>query len=91
MNGHRPGVRGPGAAEGRTWEDVNSDLVSILGQLKRTAESKLEKMGDIIYSYGKERFGIFEKRTKHQHEVVKPRRQQEIDRLIQERKQLKKQ
>ena len=55
MNGHRPGVRWPGAAEGRTWEDVNSDLFSSLGQLKGTAESKLEKMGDIIYSYGKER------------------------------------
>ena len=27
--------------------------------LKGTAESKLEKKGDIIYSYGKERFGIF--------------------------------
>ena len=39
MNGHRPGVRGPGAAEGRTWEDVNSDLGSILGRLKGTAES----------------------------------------------------
>ena len=32
MNGHRPGVRWPGAAEGRIWESVNSDLVSILGQ-----------------------------------------------------------
>ncbi|KAK0153233.1 hypothetical protein N1851_005106 [Merluccius polli] len=48
-------------------------------------------MGDIIYSYGKERFGIVEKRTKRQHEVVKSGRQQEIDRLIQERRQLKKQ
>ena len=46
----------PGAAEGRTWEDVKSDLGSILGQLNGMAESKLEKMRDIIYSYGKERF-----------------------------------
>ena len=79
MSGHKPGVRWPGAAEGRTWEVVNSDLVSILGRPKGTAESKLEKMGDIIYSYGKERFGIVEKRTKRQHDVVKSRRQQEID------------
>ena len=25
MNGRRPGVRWPGAAEGRTWEDGNRD------------------------------------------------------------------
>ncbi|KAK0145224.1 hypothetical protein N1851_015879 [Merluccius polli] len=91
MNGHRPGVSWPGAAEGRLWENVKSDLVSILGQLKGTAESKLEKMGDIIYSYGKERFGIIEKRAKRQQEVVKSRRQKEIDKLIKERRQLKKQ
>ena len=91
ISGQKPRVKWPGAAESRKWEDINSDLVRVLGKLKGSAESKLEKMGDLIYDYGKERFGVFEKRKKVEGEVVRSRRQQEIDRLIQERRQLKRQ
>ena len=36
---------------------INKDLVNLLGGLKGCVERKLEKMGKIIYSYGKERIG----------------------------------
>ncbi|KAJ8016035.1 hypothetical protein DPEC_G00002950 [Dallia pectoralis] len=49
-------------------------------------------MGDIIYHYGEERFGVNTRRS----EIAKPapiksRRQQEIERLVRERRQLRKQ
>lgn len=48
-------------------------------------------MGD-IYNYGKERFGVSEKRKEQQQrEEIRSRRPQEIDKLIQERRQLKRQ
>lgn len=48
-------------------------------------------MGEIIYTYGAERYGVVEKREKTLPSPVKPRRQQEINRLVKDRKQLKKQ
>ena len=48
-------------------------------------------MGELIYSYGAERFGITEKRKKTSTIPTKSRRQQEIERLVKERRQLKKQ
>lgn len=37
---------------------VNIDLTRTLEQLRCSAKKKLEKMGDIIYQYGAERFGV---------------------------------
>ena len=42
ISGQKPRVKWPGAAESRKWEDINSDLVRVLGKLKGSAESKLE-------------------------------------------------
>lgn len=48
-------------------------------------------MGDLIYNYGAEHFGAAEKRKKTSSTPIKSRRQQEIDHLVKERRQLKKQ
>lgn len=71
---------------------MNADLSLTLDQLRGTVEKKLEQMGDIIYQYRAERFGVQE--AKGTKEVPTPpvsRRQQEIKRLVQERRQLRKQ
>lgn len=45
-----------------------------------TAEKKLERMGDIIYRYGEERFGVTERRSRKATPApAKSRRQQEIE------------
>ncbi|KAJ8359243.1 hypothetical protein SKAU_G00157680 [Synaphobranchus kaupii] len=55
-----------------------------------SAVKKLERMGELIYSYGAECFGVVEKRKRTPPIPTKSRRQQEIDRLIMEKRQLKK-
>lgn len=92
MPGRRPQVKWPSAAQRKLWETINTDLSTALEQLKGTAERKLESMGDVIYHYGMERFGVLEKNSRKQLPVVPTsRRLQEIRRLVQERRQLKRQ
>ena len=91
IKGHRPSVKWPKAVEKREWETVNNDLTKILEQLVGTAEKKLESMGDIIYRY-EERFGANARRSdKATPPPAKSRRQQEMERLVRERRQLRKQ
>ncbi len=64
------------------------------GGLRGGVERKLEKIGEIIYSYGTERFGLKRKDHSTQKELsahLKSRRQQEIDRLEKERRHLRRQ
>ena len=48
-------------------------------------------MGDIIYNYGFECFGVLERKQRLVPEKIKSRRQQEIERLVRERRRLEKQ
>ncbi|KAJ8414647.1 hypothetical protein AAFF_G00038490 [Aldrovandia affinis] len=89
--GHRPSVKWPKAVEKKEWETINNDLTKILEQQGGTAEKKLERMGDIIYHYGEERFGVSKRSGKALPTPAKSRRQQEIERLVRERRQLRKQ
>ncbi len=92
IKGHRLSVKWPKAVEKREWEIVNNDLTKILERQVGTAEKKLERMGDIIYHYGEERFGVNTRRSgKVTPAPAKSRRQQEIERLVRERRQLRKQ
>ena len=92
IKGHRASVKWPKAVEKKEWESINNDLIKILEQQVGTAEKKLEKMGDIIYHYGEERFGVNERRSgKAPSAPAKSRRQQEIESLVRERRQLRKQ
>ena len=90
IKGHRPSVKWPKAVEKREWVTVNNDLTKILQQQVGTAEKKLERMGDIIYHYAEERFGVNIRRS-DKSTPAKSRRQQEIERLVRERRQLRKQ
>lgn len=45
------------------WETVNRDLTQILAQQVGTAVEKLERMGDIIYNYREDRFGVSKRRS----------------------------
>lgn len=66
---------------------INTDLMNILGRIKGTVERRLKKMGDLIYSYGEERFGLIQPRIK---ETPTKSRRREIEQLVKER-QLRKQ
>lgn len=63
IKGHRPSVKWPRAVDKKEWETINNDLRKILEQQTGTAEKKLERMGDIIYCYGEERFGVAIRRS----------------------------
>lgn len=89
LAGHRLHVKWPGAKDKKLWESINADLTLTL-KLRGTVEKKLEQMGDIIYQYGAERFGVQEGKGGKRFQPVS-RRQQEIKRLIQERRQLRRQ
>ena len=92
IKGHRPSVKWPKAVEKREWQTVNHDLAKILEQQVGPAEKKLERISDIIYHYGEERFGVnTRKSNKATPAPDKSRRQQEIERLVRERRQLRKQ
>ncbi|MGH0166692.1 UNVERIFIED_CONTAM: hypothetical protein FKN15_053682 [Acipenser sinensis] len=91
LNGHKPGVKWPRACEKTAWDTVNTDLCVALERLSGTVEKKLDKFGDIIYAYGSERFGVEKRKEKVQTIPGKSRRQQEIERLVRERRQLRKQ
>ena len=91
IQGRRPLIKWPKSCEKALWMEVNTDLCNILEGLKGTTRKKLEKMGDLIYSYGSERFGAVERKRSEPTIPTKSRRQKEIDRLVRERRQLKKQ
>ncbi|TWW62662.1 hypothetical protein D4764_04G0013090 [Takifugu flavidus] len=61
--------------------------------MKGGVEKKLDKIWEIIYSYGAERFGVKSGNLKLQKEPahLKSRRQREIERLVKERRCLRKQ
>ena len=73
---------------GESWWELLDQAQS---KLRGTAGKKLERMGELIYNYSAERFRTAEKRKKTPTMSTKSRRQQEIERLVKERRQLKKQ
>ena len=84
-------VRWPRANNSKEWEAVNSDLSVILSKLRGDVVERLEKMGEVIYSYGLERFGVSVNRRGERVQVGRSRRQREIEKLVKERRQLRKQ
>lgn len=83
-------VRWLRANNSNEWEAVNRDLSVILGRLRGHVVERLEKFGDVMYSYGLER-GVSAKRRGERVQIGRSRRQREIEKLINERRQLKKQ
>lgn len=91
MEGLRRKVKWPKSCSKSEWATIEIDLVAKLESLKGTAESKLERIGEVIYAYGEEMFGVLEPRTRAADEVGLSRRQREIRRLVKEKRQLSKQ
>ena len=87
----RPQIKWPKSSSKKEWVAIDTDLSNILGGLKGASEKKLEKMSDLIYSYGEERFGIREPGKKKTTSPPMSRRQREIKRLVKERRELRKQ
>ncbi|MGH0127225.1 UNVERIFIED_CONTAM: hypothetical protein FKN15_074920 [Acipenser sinensis] len=77
LNRHKPGVKWPRACEKTAWDTVNPDVCFALARLSGKVEKKLDKFGDIIYTYGSKRFGVEKRKEKEQTIPVKCRRQQE--------------
>jgi len=84
LNRHRPGVRWPRACEKTAWDMVNTDLCFTLERLTSTVEKKLDTFGDIIYTYGSERFGVEKRKEKVQTTTGMSRWQQKIEGLEKE-------
>ncbi|KAJ8390061.1 hypothetical protein AAFF_G00110750 [Aldrovandia affinis] len=83
----------PKSSSKKEWATVDADLIKILDGVKGTVEKKLEKIGDLIYIYGAERFGTKQTGKKDMTPTIPPksRRQQEIQRLVKQRRDLRKQ
>ncbi|KAM4567620.1 uncharacterized protein V3H82_011871 [Fundulus diaphanus] len=81
----------PKSCDKALWTEVNTDLCNILQAVRGTTLKKLERMGDLIFDYGSKRFGVVEGKRATPTISTKSRRQAEIDRLVKERRQLKKQ
>ena len=94
LSGRKPQILWPKSCQKKEWETTDTDLVHLLEGLKGCVEKKLDKIGEIIYSYGAERFGVKQVNLRSQKEPSphrKSRRQQEIERLVKERRCLRKQ
>ena len=93
IQGHRPQVKWPKSSSKKEWATIDADLTKILDRIRGTVEKKLEKMGDMIYSYGAERFKTKNTGKKDRTPTTPPksRRQQEIQRLVKKRRNLRKQ
>ena len=89
--GRRPLVKWPKSCDKKLWNEVNTDLCNILEGIRGSTIKKLERMGNLIYAYGVEQFGVVEGKRSTPSIPTKSRRQTEIDRLVKERRQLKKQ
>ncbi|XDV53670.1 hypothetical protein PO909_022108 [Leuciscus waleckii] len=96
ISGRKPKILWPKACQKKEWETTDTDLVHLLEGLKGCVERKLDKIEEIINSYGEVRFGV--KSTtpnlgtqKNPSVKLKSRRQQEIERLVKERRNLRKQ
>lgn len=94
MKGRKPQIVWPKSSQKNEWHAVDTDLTCLLEAQKGSVEQKLDKMGDVMYNYGAERFGT--KLTNHRERKEpsaqpKSRRQQEMERLVKERRQLRKQ
>ena len=60
----KPRVKWPKATETGVWEDFEHELELILeSTLQGPAEKKLKSMTHLLYTIGKERFGVQEKKT----------------------------
>lgn len=84
-------ARWPRANNSSEWETVNGDLSGILGRLRGHVVERLETFGDVMYSNSLERFGVSAKRRGERVQIGRSRRQREIEKLIKERRQSKKQ
>lgn len=84
-------VRWPRANNSNEWEAVNRYLSVILGRLRGHVVERLEKFGDVMYSYGIERCGVSAKRRGERVQIGRSRWQREVEKLIKESRQLKKQ
>lgn len=84
MQQRKPLVKWP-KSNSKEWETINKDLSLILSNIKESAKKKLEKMGDLIYSYGEEKCGVKEQvRKKDMLPALKSRQLQEIQQLVKE-------
>ena len=84
-------VKWPRANSNKEWEALNKDLSIILSRLEGNASDRLEKMGDIIYSNGAERFGVQDRKRVERVHLVKSSQQREMGKLVKERRNLRKQ
>lgn len=84
-------MKWPKSCDKTLWKEVNTDLCNILEGIRGSTMKKLERMGNLIYAYGAERFGVAEGKRSTLSIPTKSRRQTEIGRLVKERRQLKKQ
>ena len=91
IKGLRNKVKWPKSCSKEEWAAIDTDLMGKLEGLRGTTVTKLEKIGDVIYEYGREMFGTWDRKTKGEVSIVKSRRQREIEQLVKERRQLRKQ
>lgn len=56
--GRKPIVKWPKSCDKTLWKEVNTDLCNILEGIRGVTIKKLERMGNLIYAYGVERFGV---------------------------------
>ena len=93
MDGRKPQVLWPKSCQKKEWETIDADLFHLLEGLKGCVNRKLDRIGEIIYSYGAERFGVKSgnHRTQKEPAHLMSRRQKEIQRLVKERRGLRKQ
>lgn len=57
----KAGSAWPRANGRKEWETVNRDLLVILNRLRGNAIDRLERMGDVISSYGAQGFGVHDR------------------------------
>ena len=84
-------LKWPRANSNKEWEAVNKDSAVMFGRLGGNASDRLEKMGDIFYSYGVESFWVQDRKRVERVHLVKSRWQREMEKLVKERRNLRKQ
>lgn len=91
IQGHRPHVKWPKSSSKKEWATVDADLIKILDGAKGTVEKKLEKMSDLIYSYGVERFEQNRRERRKLHQPLLPSPEDSKKSSVKQRRDLRKQ
>lgn len=85
----RRAVKWPRSCDKQIWRGVEEDLCAAVNTIKGPAVRKIHVMGELVYEYGRQRFGVKQSKERNERPPVVSRRRRQIQELRREVRQIK--